>query len=390
MKSIHFDIVCGASGDMILSSLIDLGVPVDWLSSQLDRLGIEGLRVEAGTLKRSGISCSHIDIEAPEQREHRHPSRIQEIIQKGNYGGSVQDNALGVLMRLARAEAAVHEIPVEKVHFHEIGAVDTIVDILGTCLCLEYLKVERLTFAELLHGKGTLRMAHGLMPLPAPATAHMLQGFRTRELDIEGEILTPTGCAILTELGEQVPSVPSSRLLKVGYGSGDKEFEGYSNVLRAQLREETAQQGTPEAVCVLETDMDHISGEVLAYAAERAVDSGALDVTWAPVYMKKGRPGYRMTVLCRPERREELVSAIMKETRTLGVRYHDSSRIVAHRTKSYRRLLGADIREKNCSYGDMHFTKAEFDSLSLIARESNRPYLEVLEEYMRRNAESRD
>lgn len=381
MNSIYFDLVCGASGDMILSSLLDLGVPVEWLSTQLAKMGIEQLKIGYSRTQRSGVSCGHVDIHAPEQHEHRHPSQILEIFKKGGYNHRVLDSAERVLMRLARAESHIHQIPVEKVHFHEIGAVDTIVDIMGTCLCLEYLDIEEVLFGDLPHGKGMIEMAHGRMPVPAPATAFMMQGFRTRELDVEDEILTPTGCAILTELGQQVTSLPGSLLEKVGYGSGDKQFPGLPNVLRAQLRSDQEADQTPESVYVLESDMDHISGEVMAYAAERAAASGALDINWTPIYMKKGRPGYRMTALCSKEKLEAVIQIILKETRTLGVRYYEAQRKVAQREKGWARLMGADVREKKCWFGDVRFTKAEFDSLAKIARESDRSVLEVLEAY---------
>jgi uncharacterized protein (DUF111 family) len=203
MKTIYFQMFCGASGDMVLSSMIDLGVEPDRLNEALKRTGIEGLDVRVEKVTRGGVSCSHMLIDCGSQKEFRHLADIREIIARGGYSPRVVANADCILKRLARAEAAVHGIAMEQVHFHEIGAVDTIVDVLGTCLCLEFLGVDEILFSGFTTGHGTIKAQHGIMPNPAPATAELICGFEIAPIDIEAEILTPTGAAILTALGRQ-------------------------------------------------------------------------------------------------------------------------------------------------------------------------------------------
>jgi uncharacterized protein (TIGR00299 family) protein len=382
MKTAYFQMTCGASGDMILSSLLNAGVPVSHLSEQLGKTGIEGLEISVEKVLRNGILCSHLIISCPVQKQFRHSSVIKEIVTNGRYADRVAANAFRIIDKLAQAEALVHGIPVEKVHFHEIGAVDTIVDILGTCICLEYLKIDKVYFSAFNTGKGEIRAVHGVMPNPAPATTELIRGFTVVPLDIEAEILTPTGAAVLTAIGQQCAEVSAGKLLSAGYGCGDRIFEGRSNLLRVLIIENDS---APEAgvnsdtVCVLESDMDHVSGEVLGFASEEILAAGALDVTYAPVFMKKNRPGYRITVICRPEDLNRMAYLIIANTRTLGVRYRYTGRFVAKRESI--ESAGKDVLLKKCSYGSVSFTKAEYESLARIAREKNIPFPDVAEHY---------
>jgi hypothetical protein len=211
----------------------------------------------------------------------------------------------------------------------------------------------------------------------------MMQGFATKQLDIEGEILTPTGCAVLTALGTQSLAPPDGTVVKIGYGCGDKTFGNFPNMLRAHLVDTTVMSGSAGSVCVIETDMDHISGEIMAYAAERLMQSGALDVSWMPVYMKKGRPAYRLTVVCRESHRSTLTDIAMAETRTLGVRWHRCERVCARRTPATVEVLGQQVTAKTCTYQGRSFTKLEIDAAAALARQTGRPLLEILDEFAR-------
>mgnify|MGYP000010132054 CR=1 FL=1 len=381
MKTVYFQMLCGASGDMILSSLIDLGVPVEHLTACFSRLGIDGLTVAIDRRSQGGAACAHLTVNCAEQKAWRRLPEILDCIRRGDFTDTVIRTAERALMRLAQAEAAVHGIAVEKVHFHEIGAIDTIVDILGACLCLEYLGAQKIFFSTFTTGHGSISAEHGRMPNPAPATARLIEGFTVATLDIEAEILTPTGAAVLTALGEQVECMPAGRLLRVGCGCGDKQFAGYPNYLRAMLIEtsDTAcGEEYHDTVCVLETDMDHISGEILGFTAEELMAAGALDVTWTPVFMKKGRPGYRLTVLCNTGDMQRMADAIIANTHTLGVRYRLTDRIIARRETVEGVLDGQPIDQKRCSYKDISFTKAEYEPLSRYARERNIPLIDVM------------
>jgi pyridinium-3,5-bisthiocarboxylic acid mononucleotide nickel chelatase len=382
MKTLYFDVVSGASGDMILSCLIDLGVPLEYLRTELAKLSIPGLSLDVEKQKRSGISANHLVLRWETPKAYRHVHQILDMIKSAQYPARVYDRCKTVLTRLGLAEAKVHDMPLEKVHFHEIGAVDTIVDVAGICLGLEYLDVEGILFSTLTDGKGTVDTAHGRMPVPVPAVAEMAQGFAFKIIDIEAELLTPTGCAVLTALGCQQSTGFSGTILRTGYACGTKVLDKMPNVLRVFLVEADA-KAPVDSVCILESDMDHISGEIMADVASRLLSQGALDVSWTPVFMKKGRPGYRLTVLCAPDTQQTLIDTIIIGTRTLGVRFHTANRIVAERNHIEGNLRGEPIDEKQCSYKGHSFTKPEYESLSRLSAKTGIPVIELMEEYFR-------
>ncbi len=382
MRQIHFDVVCGAAGDMIVSALCDLGVPREFLQRQIDRLKIPGLQVDFDSRKCSGIACRHLKLSWDTPKKYRHLPEILDIIEIGGYSDRVFQRCRRVLQKIGEAEAKVHGIALEKVHFHEIGAVDTIVDVVACALALEYLKIDEATFSEITVGYGTITAEHGTMPVPVPATAEMLQGYQYRTLDIPTEILTPTGCALLTALGTQVTTGARGRVEAIGYGCGTKVFSNYPNFLRVfMIAEDTEESERCDQVCVLESDMDHISGEVMAFAAEELTVDGALDVSWCPVFMKKGRPGYRLSVMCRPADRDRLIDRIMRNTHTLGVRYDVRSRVVAPRKESETELGNETIRVKSYEVGDTVFEKAEYEDMARVAREKGIPLPELLKRF---------
>jgi uncharacterized protein (TIGR00299 family) protein len=384
MKTLYFDVVSGASGDMILSSLIDIGVPLEHLRSELAKFSIPGLTLDIEKQKRSGISASHLVLHWETPRVYRHVHQILDMIKSANFPARVYDRSQSVLLRLGQAEAKVHDIPLEKVHFHEIGAVDTIVDVAGICLALEYLDAGEILFSTLTDGKGTVTTAHGLMPVPVPAVAEMAQGFAFKILDIEAELLTPTGCAVLTALGRQQASGLSGTIVRCGYGCGTKVFDKTPNILRVFLSE-TGAQTSGDTICVIESDMDHISGEIMADVASRLMVQGALDASWTPLFMKKGRPGYRLTVLCASDTdmQQALIDTIMIYSRTLGVRFHIARRIVADRKPAEGTLRGERIEEKQCSYKGHSFTKPEYESLARLSEKTGIPVVELMEDFWR-------
>jgi pyridinium-3,5-bisthiocarboxylic acid mononucleotide nickel chelatase len=383
VRTLYFDVTCGASGDMILAALLELGAPLEQLRADLGRLPVQQLSIGVDRGCRRGLACGSMELSWAEQRTYRHLSDLVALVQAGNYPPSVVKRCTDVLNRLAEAEASAHGVEVERVHFHEIGAVDTIVDILGASLCLEYLGIERIWYSTLTVGSGAIETEHGEMPVPVPATSRMIQGLRLRGLDTGTEILTPTGCAILTTLGEQVRAIPEGTVAGIGVGAGTREINGCSNVLRAFLIERDEHSHEPRhKVCVLESDMDHVSGEIMGFTAEQCLGAGALDVSWTPVFMKKGRPGYRLTVICEEGDRDRLAGLIIGQTRTLGIRYTHVSRIAAERESGTTAFQGTQVAEKHCRYGSYRFSKLEYESLASLARTSGRPLVELLEEYL--------
>jgi pyridinium-3,5-bisthiocarboxylic acid mononucleotide nickel chelatase len=382
MKTHYFDVMSGASGDMILSALVDIGVPNAYLRRELAKLKIPGFTFDVNKQKRCGISASHLKMKWDTPRSYRHLHQILAMIKKAGYKASVYSKCEEVLMQLGKAEAKVHDMALEKVHFHEVGAVDTIVDIAGICLGLDYLGVDEIVFSTLTDGKGTVNTQHGTMPVPVPAVAAMAEGYELCILDIPTELLTPTGCAVLTALGRQEKSGMSGRIIKSGYGCGDKVLEKTPNVLRVFLCEAGGESSVGH-VAVIESDMDHISGEIMGDAAALLMRQGALDVSWAPVFMKKGRPGYRLTMLCASDRQQDLIDTIMLHTRTLGVRVHTARRVVAQRKPAKGRLRGQAIEVKECSYKGHSFTKPEYAALARISGTTGVPVVELMEEYVR-------
>lgn len=380
--TLYFDLVSGASGDMILASLIDCGVPVAFLNRELGRLKIPGLKIGVSRVKRNGVMCSQMKMSWRSPKEYRHLPDILSLIDKAGFDAAILDNCRKVLERIARAESKVHGIAEEHVHFHEIGAVDTIVDITGVCLALAYLKVSDIQFSVLTEGYGTINCDHGIMPVPAPATEQLMRGFLVKRVDIPTELLTPTGCALLTTLGTQELLPPAGKAIRTGYGCGTKVFDDHPNFLRAILIETSPEAAaSTDTVCVIETDVDHLSGEIMGNVAGLLLENGALDVSWTPIYMKKGRPGSRLTVIAAPEKAQQFVDLVMVHTRTLGVRVQTVNRVIAERESVTVPFGGKKIAEKRCRYKGHAFSKAEYEDLAKLAKEKGVPLIEMMERY---------
>jgi uncharacterized protein (TIGR00299 family) protein len=321
---------------------------------------------------------------------YRNARQILAIIEKAGYNEKVFASCKKILERISEAEAKVHGVSVDEVHFHEIGAIDTIIDVAAISLCVDYLDVKQILFSALTDGRGTVHTRHGIMPVPVPAVAKLCEGYALKILPIESELLTPTGCAVLTTLGKQVATGISGNILKTGYGCGDKVFEKSPNVLRVFLLETDSQAGfETDAVWCLESDMDHISGEIMGDISSRCMQAGALDVSWCPIFMKKGRPGYRLTVLCSIEKKEEFVDLIMLHSRTLGIRMQRMERTIAHRRTAIVQFYDSSIQEKYCSFKDTDFTKPEYESLAELSTKTGRPVIELMEEYIKNKVDKK-
>jgi uncharacterized protein (TIGR00299 family) protein len=385
MLHIYFDLLSGASGDMLLASLFDIGFPVEYCIKRLESLKIESISIDIKKVERNGIHCTFIDPVSEPSHHYRHYTDIVAILRSSTLEDSIIQRAEKVFTHLAKAEACVHNIPIEKVHFHEIGAIDTIIDIVGFCAAMEYFKIDSVYYSTFTDGFGTVKAAHGTMPIPVPAVAVLIQGKRFRSLPIETELLTPTGAAILTALGTQVQAVPEGTISRSGYGCGLKVFENHPNYIRTMLIETESgfSYGVEDIISVIESDMDHISGELMGYTTRILFQSGALDVVWIPVFMKKGRPGYRVSVISKPEIACALSNLLIKTTRTLGVRIENKKRIIASRDSKEITFAGSDCSEKHCTIGGYSFAKLEFDDIERIARQSNIPIMDIIEDYIR-------
>ena len=374
MKILYLDCQAGISGDMTVAALLDLGVPLAHLESELAKLGLpaDSYRLSTSSTERHHSAALKFDVTVHDHHTHRHYADIDAMIAGSSLSDAVRGTAQRVFRRLAEAEAKVHGVPVEDVHFHEVGAVDSIVDIVAAAICLEYLAVEKVYCSPLPLGSGFVETAHGRLPVPAPATAELLTGLVVHSRCGSGERVTPTGAAIVAALAGPSRDLPPLTIERVGCGAGAKDFEDMPNVLRAVLgREDHRCDGSVvEASC----NLDDVTPEVLGYVQELLLERGALDVWLIPVQMKKGRPGMMLSFLCRPEQREELFEAVAAETGTLGIRHRLLERCVLPRSIVTRDTPFGEVRFKAGPHGD----KPEYDDCRRIARERAIPCREVM------------
>ncbi|MDP6439712.1 MAG: nickel pincer cofactor biosynthesis protein LarC [Candidatus Brocadiia bacterium] len=321
MKIGYLDCFSGVSGDMMLGALVDAGVALETIRAALAGLPLEGYRLEEHKVTRGGIAATKVDVILAHEHEHAHRglSEVTDLIRAGELSTEVEGRSIRVFRNLAEAEAKVHGTTVEHVHFHEVGAVDAICDIVGAVAGFEALGLDELLFSKVALGGGMVRTEHGSLPVPAPATAELLKGLPTAGGPVEFELTTPTGAALLRTLGRPSPGWPEMAVERIGCGAGGRDISGHPNVLRLAV-------GTPERgaesdeVWVLEVNLDDMTGEEIGYLAERLRNGGALEVFTTPVQMKKNRPGVLLTVLCTPEGRGAMEEVLWRHSTTLGVR----------------------------------------------------------------------
>jgi uncharacterized protein (TIGR00299 family) protein len=337
MSRIYFDCFSGASGDMIVGSLIDLGLPLDQLTQELQKLNLRNYSLSANRVVKAGIAATKFTVQTGHEHVHRNLFTIENLIRESDLNDRIKDSATRIFVRLAEAEARVHGSTVDKIHFHEVGAVDSIVDIVGACIGFELLDVVEILASPLNVGTGTVQAAHGTLPVPAPATAELLKGIPIYTNHIEGELVTPTGAAILSTLTESFGGLPSFEIETIGYGAGTRDTPGAANVLRVFKGKSTSVSAAAgrvpgsDPVTVIEANIDDMNPQIYGYLQERLQKLGVLETFVSPVQMKKNRPGYLLTVVTPPENFETVVDAIFRETTTIGIRYYEADRRVLER-----------------------------------------------------------
>jgi uncharacterized protein (TIGR00299 family) protein len=320
----YFDCFCGISGDMTLGALVDAGVDARALQSAIAGLGLPcELTFEA--VRRGGFRATHAKVVAPHEHVHRHLHHIEALIDKAGLPTRQTDLAKRIFLRLGEAEATVHGIDIQKIHFHEVGAVDSIVDIVGAAVGLDLLGVERIECSPLPPGRGSVRAAHGRMPLPAPGTAELLKGVPLAESTAEMEQTTPTGAAIVTTVAERFGPLPPMTIETIGLGAGTRDVPDVANIVRLFVGTVSTPAGS-DRVWVLETNLDDLPGEVVGYTTTQLMAAGALDAFVIPIQMKKNRPGIMLTVLCDESKVPEMEEILFRETTTLGIRRYPVSR----------------------------------------------------------------
>ncbi|UCF34875.1 MAG: nickel pincer cofactor biosynthesis protein LarC [Phycisphaerales bacterium] len=361
MRIAYFDCFSGAGGDMIVAALVHAGADAEALRERLAALGLSGYALTIEPINKQGFAATRFNVALDESHKqpHRHLTHIEEILQGGALPQHVAEQAAAIFRRLAEAEAAVHGTTVDRVHFHEVGAVDAIMDVVGAVAALDLLGIERIVCSSMVVGSGTVTCAHGVMPVPAPATAELIKGLPVAATAEKGELLTPTAAAILTTLADDFGPMPAMRVGSIGYGAGIREGEKVPNLLRVFVGESEAPTEI-DRITVLETNLDDATPEQIGYCIERLFEEGALDAYTVPINMKKSRPGVVLTVLCEDRTAEALQRTIFAETPTLGIR-----RYQVHRAKLARRHETVET-----PYGSIRMKIAE----GLGARTANPEY----------------
>jgi len=332
MRTLYFDCFAGASGDMILGAMVAAGVDPNTLREQLSLLNVEGFKIDFETVDRSGLSATYARVETVREHKHRHLADVRRIIENSSVSDAAKELSIRIFTRLAEAEARVHNEPIEKVHFHEVGALDAIVDVVGAAICFDLLKIDRFVSSPLHVGGGMIEMAHGRFPVPPPAVTELLHGVPFYSGDIKGELLTPTGAAIITTVCEEYGPIPRIKADRTGYGAGTREYENFPNVLRVLVGETEADGATSQRLWMIETNLDDASPQIVGHVMDRVFEAGALDCYFTPVQMKKNRPGVLLSVLCGASEKEAVMTLLFTETTTLGIRSYEVERRALRRT----------------------------------------------------------
>ena len=371
---------------MTLGALVDAGCAVEHLRAELCGLQVPGWELTAEKVWKNGMAATYVKVKTEDQQKHRSLNDILEILQKSQLAQQVRDRSAAIFTKLGEAEARVHDVSLEKIHFHEVGAVDAIVDIVGACVGFHALGIEQFVCSALNVGGGTVKMAHGVLPVPAPATANLLQGKPTYSNGVQKELVTPTGAAIVATLCDSFGPQPPMSVSSIGYGAGTADLEGQPNVVRIMIgvAAEKTVAGFDEEIAVIEANLDDMNPQIYGYFLEKALAAGALDVYTTPVQMKKNRPGTLLTVLCNPQDTDALMSLIFAETTTFGARTY----------RAQRRTLPRDFVNVATAFGDVRIKVSrvngrilhvapEYDDCRKLAVEKNVPLQRVISEALR-------
>ena len=407
MKLLYIECRMGAAGDMLTAALSELHPDPESFLRQMNALGLDGVHIRREPAVRCGITGTHIAVTVHGHEEeshdvhhhdhhhdhehehhhhdhehhhhHHHHTSLADILQllsRLNISNRVKSDALSVYTRIAEAESRAHGKPVDEIHFHEVGTMDAVADIVGVCMLMEALSPDRVIVSPIHVGSGQVHCAHGILPVPAPATAHILQGVPTYGGSIEGELCTPTGAALLRHFADEFGAMPVMNVEKIGYGMGKKEFSA-ANCVRVFLGETLS---APEEIVELRCNLDDMTPEQTAFAMEELLEAGTLDVFTTPIGMKKNRPGVLLTVLCKAEQRSDLLPVLFRHTTTLGIRETVCKRYTLDRSERTVETPHGSVRIKSASGYGVHREKPEYEDLARIARATGRSIAEVLDE----------
>jgi len=382
MKCLYIDCFSGISGDMFLGALVDLGVPRKYLKEELLKLGIKDYSISFSNAVRMGISGRRVLVKDHHKKSghhHRTYADIEKIINKSRINKSVKEKSIDIFHRIAKAEAKIHNRKIAEVRFHEVGAIDSIVDIVGSVAGIDFLEVEECIASRVPLGSGFVKCQHGTIPVPAPATLEILKGIPVYSSGVKSELVTPTGAAILASLVKEFKPLPEMKILKTGFGAGSKVFEDIPNVLRLILGDADSIREN-DCVRVLETNMDDMNPEWSGFLMDRLFEAGALDVLMVPVYMKKNRPGILLKVICDEKKREKLTSVIFSESTTAGVRSYSAERDILKRREGNLKTKFGVLKVKIFEEEKGERIVPEFEECKKVALKRKVPLKRVYEE----------
>ncbi len=382
MKTLYFDCSSGISGNMALGALTEIIGDEKYLINELKKLNVDGYKIEISKKVKNGITGTYVYVILENENNHKHGnhehrnlSDINKIIDNSLLEEKVKEMAKKIFMRVAKAESKVHNKPLEEVHFHEVGAIDSIVDIIGTAILINKINPDKIISSVVNDGYGFIECVHGIMSVPVPATSEIFanSNVKFRQIDVDTELVTPTGAAIIAELAEEFTVLPAMVTEKIGWGAGKKDLK-IPNVLKVYLGDV---EKPNEDFVVMETNIDDCGGEIFGYTQELLFKNGALDVFFTPIYMKKNRPAYRMTVACRTKDMYKLQDIIFRETTTIGMRYR-----YEYRTELKRELIELDtkygkIKAQKVISNGQPYVYPEYESIKEIALENNIPLKEL-------------
>lgn len=386
MKILYFDCSSGISGNMTLGSLIEILGDEKYLLKELEKLKISGYKIEITKKVKNGITGTYVDVILEEnykqeehrthqQHEHRNLADINKIIDESTIDEKSKELAKRIFLRVAEAESKVHNKPLEKVHFHEVGAIDSIIDIVGTAILVNKINPDKIFASIVNDGYGFIECAHGIISVPVPATSEIFanSNVKFRQIDIDTELVTPTGAAIIAELATEFTNLPAMVTKKIGWGAGYKDLK-IPNILKVYYGE---MQEENKGIVVMETNIDDSSGEILGYTLEKLLKNGALDVFYTPIYMKKNRPAYRLTVACKSSDIQKLQNIIFKETTTIGIRYRFEARTELEREMIELDTKYGKIKAKKVINDGEIYVYPEYDNMKEIAEKTNIPLKEI-------------
>jgi hypothetical protein len=380
LKILYFEASSGISGDMILGSFVDCCVPFEYLKKEIGKLNLDSVKLKKKSIEKSNIHATKIDVLFSQTSKHRNLSKIKKIINKSKLDKKIKEDSILIFTQLAKAEATIHNTSIDKVHFHEIGSIDSIVDIVGAVSCFHKINPDVVLSSPINVGGGTVKTKHGILPVPAPATAELLKGVPIYSGDVRSELCTPTGAAIIKHYADRFTKLPDIIVDKIGHGAGQKDLENKPNILRLFLGH-YEEDFKNEEIAVIETNIDDMNPEIWTQVFEKLFELNVLDVYLTPVQMKKNRPGIVITILVNPEDLHSVNTYILNETSSFGVRYFMAKRTILKREIKVLKTKLGEIKIKIGYLGNGKVKFApEFDSCNKLAKSKNIPLIQVYQE----------